>query len=318
MERILKQKHGSKEWLLQRWRDEQGRCVFGASDIPALMNASPYKTRAELFADKLNEPQVQPDSAIFRRGNLLEKPLLEAASEQLGVGIFTPEWVYRDDRLSISLDGVNHWESPSVVVEAKTTTRYSIYDSNDLPIEWLWQGYAQQSVMECPVWFSVLDRDLKLSVVELPENGSAISVIRKQTELFGEWVDNNTPPLDELNNFTADDIARIWKVSPTIIELDQAGAQLVADLEFARTASRRANEVETHIKDTLARLMLGNEIGVFGGQKIVSWTQQAGKASLDTALLRSEQPDLVKKYEKQGNPYRVMRTHKPKGELRNE
>jgi predicted phage-related endonuclease len=52
MERIPKPKHGSKEWLLTRWRDDQGKCVFGASDIPALMNASPYKTRAELFADK--------------------------------------------------------------------------------------------------------------------------------------------------------------------------------------------------------------------------------------------------------------------------
>ena len=72
MERILKEKHGSKEWLLSRWRDEQGRCVFGASDVPVLMGASPYKTRGELYADKLNEPQVQADSAVFRRGNLLE------------------------------------------------------------------------------------------------------------------------------------------------------------------------------------------------------------------------------------------------------
>ena len=70
MERIPKPKHGSKEWLLSRWRDDLGRCVFGASDIPALMNASPYKTRAELFADKLNEPVEQAESAIFRRGNL--------------------------------------------------------------------------------------------------------------------------------------------------------------------------------------------------------------------------------------------------------
>ena len=75
MKLIPKPKHGSKEWLLERWRDEQGRCLFGASDIPALMNASPYKTRGELFVNKLHEPQEQADSAIFRRGNLLEKPL---------------------------------------------------------------------------------------------------------------------------------------------------------------------------------------------------------------------------------------------------
>ena len=312
MERIQKPKHGSKEWLLTRWRDEQGRCVFGASDIPALMNASPYKTRAELFADKLNEPQQQAESAIFRRGNLLEKPLLEAASEQLDKMIFTPETIYRDGRLSVSLDGVDNTIVPEIVVEAKTTTRYSIYDQNDLPTEWCWQGWAQQAVLKCPVWFSVLDRDLKISVLELPRNEAAIDSLRLEAEVFGDWVDNNTPPLDEINNFSADDIARIWRATPTMVELDAIAAQLVIDLEKARAISKEAGDAESRIKDALAQLMLGHEFGMFNGQKIVSWQQQAGKASLDTARLRNDHPELVKEYEKQGNPYRVMRTHRKK------
>ena len=312
MERIPKPKHGSKEWLLTRWRDDLGRCVFGASDIPALMNASPYKSRAELFADKLNEPQQQAETAIFRRGNLLEKPLLEAASQELGLGIFTPNTIYRDGRLSVSLDGVDNTIQPEIVVEAKTTTRYSIYDENDLPIEWLWQGWAQQAVLDCPVWFSVLDRDLKISVVELPKNEVAIDSLRLEAEVFGEWVDNNTPPLDEINNFRADDIARIWKVTPTMLELDATAAQLVIDLEKARATSKEASEAEIRIKDALAQILLGHEIGMFNGQKILSWQQQAGKTVLDTARLRADHPELVKEYEKQGNPYRVMRTHRKK------
>lgn len=312
MERIPKPKHGSKEWLLTRWRDDQGRCVFGASDIPALMNASPYKSRAELFADKLNEPQEQAETAIFRRGNLLEKPLLEAASDRLGRIFFTPDTIYRDGRLSVSLDGVDNSIQPDIVVEAKTTTRYSIYDENDLPIEWLWQGWAQQAVLDCPVWFSVLDRDLKISVVELPKNEVAIDTLRLEAEVFGEWVDNNTLPLDEINNFSADDIARIWKVTPTMLELDATAAQLVIDLEKARATSKEASEAETRIKDALAQMLLGHEIGMFNGQKILSWQQQAGKTVLDTARLRADHPELVKEYEKQGNPYRVMRTHRKK------
>lgn len=312
MERIPKPKHGSKEWLLTRWRDDSGRCVFGASDVPALMNASPYKTRAELFADKLNEPQEQIESAIFKRGNLLEKPLLEAASEELGINFFTPETIFRDGRLSVSLDGVDNTIDPAVIVEAKTTTRYSIYDQNDLPIEWCWQGWAQQAVLNCPVWFSVLDRDLKISVVELPKNEAAIDALQLEVEIFGDWVDKNTPPLDEINNFSADDIARIWKVTPTMIELDSIAAQLVIDLEKARAISKEASDAEARIKDALAQMMLNHEIGMFNGQKILSWQQQAGKTALDTARLRADHPDLVKQYEKQGNPYRVMRTHRKK------
>jgi hypothetical protein len=58
--------------------------------------------------------------------------------------------------------------------------------------------------------------------------------------------------------------------------------------------------------------MLNHEIGMFNGQKILSWQQQAGKTALDTARLRVDHPELVKQYEKQGNPYRVMRTHRKK------
>jgi predicted phage-related endonuclease len=312
MQVIPKQKHGSKDWLLARWKDEQGRCVFGASDVPALMGVSPYKSRAALFADKSNEPVEQPSNAVFDRGNDLEPALIARASKQLGTNIITPEVIYRDGRLSISLDGVDSEQSPTVVVEAKTTTRYSIYESSDLPAEWLWQGWAQQAVLEVPVWFVVLDRDLRISCVELPDNPLAIDTLLTETDVFGGWVDNNTPPLDEINNFSADDIARIWRVEPTTVELDATVLDWVAQLEEARALSKQASELETKAKDAIAQMMLGNEIGLVDGQQIVSWKQQAGKESFDAARLKQEHPELIQEYTKQGNPYRVMRTHRKK------
>ena len=313
MERIPKPKHGSKEWLMERWRDDQGCCVFGASDIPALMNASPYKTRGELFADKLNEPVEQVESAIFRRGNLLEKPLLEAASDFLNHDIYTPDCMYRDGRLTVTLDGVDNSIQPEYVVEAKTTTRYSIYDQNDLPVEWLWQGWAQQAVLECStVWFSVLDRDLRISVVQLPKNESAIDALRLEAQIFGDWIDQRVLPDEELNNFSADDITRIYKVQPTSIELDVVVVDWLVALEDARAQSKQATEMETKAKDAIAQMLKGNEVGLVNGVQVVSWKQQAGKMSFDLTRFKSEQPELVKQYEKQSNPYRVMRTHRKK------
>jgi predicted phage-related endonuclease len=313
MKVLAKEKHGSKDWLLARWKDENGKCVFGASDIPALMGVSPYKTRAALFADKLNEPVEQPSNAVFDRGNILESPLIINASNKLGKQIFTPEVIYRDGRLSISLDGVDNEQKPTVVVEAKTTTRYSVYHSDDLPDEWLWQGWAQQAVLDVPVWFSVLDRDMRLSVVKLPENPLAVDSLILESNIFGEWVDNNTPPLDEINNFSADDIARIFKVQPSSIELPKAAIDWVYQLEEARALAKQAAELESNAKDALAQMMLGNDVGTWQGEQIVSWKQQAGKESFDAARLKQEHPELVNEYTKQGNPYRVMRTHRKKG-----
>jgi hypothetical protein len=176
----------------------------------------------------------------------------------------------------------------------------------------LWQGWAQQAVLQCPVWFSVLDRDLRISVVELPENAAAIDSLRLEAEVFGEWVDTNSAPLDEINNFSADDIARIFQVAPTTIDLPNEAGEWVLQLEEARALAKQAAEQEARAKDELARMLLGNEIGLLHGQRVVSWKQQEGKTSLDTKALREAHPELVKQYEKQGNPYRVMRTHREK------
>ena len=312
MQVLPKQKHGSKEWLLARWKDEDGRCVFGASDVPVLMGSSPYKTRGELFADKVNEPVVSEETAAFRRGNLLERPLLEEASRILGTNIFTPDVIYRDGRLSISLDGVDNEQNPTIVVEAKTSTRYSIYKSEDLPEEWLWQGWAQQAVLQVPVWFVVLDRDQRISVVELPDNPAAIDALQIETAVFGGWVDGE--PMDEdINNFSAADIARIWKVTPTSVELPASAVDWANQLEEARALAKQAADLESKAKDALAQMMLGNEVGTVDGVQLVSWKQQAGKASLDTKQLRADHPELVSQYEKQGAPFRVMRITKGKG-----
>lgn len=314
MQIISKPKHGSKEWLLARWKDEEGRCVFGASDIPVLMGASPYKTRAELFADKRNEPQVQAESAAFRRGNLLEAPLLLEASQVLGTAIFTPEVIYRDRRLSVSLDGVDNTEHPSLIVEAKTTTRYSVHSAEDLPDEWLWQGWAQQAVVGVPVWFAVLDRDLRISIVELPENPAATVALIEETEIFGSWVDG-TEVLDEpIDNFTAADIARIWKPTPTSIDLPTEAADWLAQLEEGRSLQRLGEELEQKSKDALARMMLNNEIGLLNGQQVISWKQQAGRRLFDSKQFREDNPDLYARYEREGSPFRVMKTTRAKKE----
>ena len=314
MQIISKPKHGSKEWLLARWKDEEGRCVFGASDIPVLMGASPYKTRAELFADKRNEPQVQAESAAFRRGNLLEAPLLLEASQVLGTAIFTPEVIYRDRRLSVSLDGVDNTEHPSLIVEAKTTTRYSVHSAEDLPDEWLWQGWAQQAVVGVPVWFAVLDRDLRISIVELPENPAATVALIEETEIFGSWVDG-TETLDEpIDNFTAADIARIWKPTPTSIDLPTEAADWLAQLEEGRSLQRLGEELEQKSKDALARMMLNNEIGLLNGQQVISWKQQAGRRLFDSKQFREDNPDLYARYEREGSPFRVMKTTRAKKE----
>ena len=306
MKLIPKPEHGSEAWLLARWRDDDGRVVFGASDAPALMNASPYTSRGDLFVDKLQRPTVKESNAVFHRGNVLEPVLVSEAARLLGISAVTPDVMYCSDRFRISLDGVDDAADPAVVIEAKTTTRYRISDASDLPPEWLWQGWAQTLVTGAPVYFSVLDRDMKLSLIEAPTNKEAIELLRSEADDFAALVESGHIP-ESLDDFNADQIATIVKPEPTRIELPVEALSLVEQLVLARAQKKTAEQEEAQAKDELARLMRGHEIGSVAGMDVVSWKQQGGKSRVDTRALLEAHPQLRDQFTVTSAPFRVMR-----------
>ena len=305
--------HDTAEWLNQRFRDENGNVIFGGSDAPALMGASPYTTREDLFVNKLVPPVVQPEKPAFRRGNLLEPVLVSEAANFLGIPIISPKVIYREGRFSINPDGVDNEQNPTVLVECKTTTRYSVQSSNDLPIEWQWQGWAQQLVIGAPVWFSVLDRDQRFSVVQMPTNVDAAFALTEQAEIMGRMIESGEPSPKDLNKFTAEQIAKIYKATPTSIEVPAETIDLILALEETRAARIETEKLETALRNEIARLLLNNEIGTLNGTKLVSWKEQGGRKSLDATALKRDHPELVSQYEKVGSPFRVLRTHYKEG-----
>ncbi len=313
MRLIPKPEHGSIEWLIGRQKDEQGNTLLGGSDAPALMGASPFKTRADLYFDKVTPP-VHDDSfnMAFHRGNVVEPVLVGEASRILGTSLLTPNVMYREGRWNINSDGVDSEQSPSVNIECKTTTRYTITSADDLPIEWRWQGYAQMAVMNVPVFFSVLDARQNLSVVELPRDNMMIDLLLQEAESFCRCADDGTGVTEYLDEFTAEQIARLVTAQETSIELPSDAETYLVMLDEARFAKKEAEDAEREAKDALARLLLNNEVGLLNGNRVITWKEQAGKASVDVAAMRKAFPEIVAQFEREGNPFRVMRIVKKK------
>jgi predicted phage-related endonuclease len=313
MRLIQKPEHGTLEWLVGRQKDENGKVLLGGSDAPALMGASQFKTRGDLYVDKITAPVVDTSfNMAFHRGNVVEPVLVAEASRILGISLLTPDLMYREGRWNINSDGVDNAESPTVNIECKTTTRYTVTDSDDLPIEWRWQGYAQMAVMNVPVFFSVLDARQNLSVVELPRDNMMIDLLLQESEVFCDAVESNTGIMEYLDQFTADQIARLIDCNETSVELPSEAETWLTMLDEARYNKKEAEDAEREAKDALARLLLGNEIGLFRGKQVVTWKEQAGKTSIDLAGLRAAHPEIVAQYERADSPYRVMRIVKKK------
>lgn len=314
MKLIEKPEHGTMPWLRVRHRDEFGRCVFGASEIPAMMNASPYTSRADLFVAKRGEPKLSENLPQFYRGQLFEPVLIEEASRRLQVDLHTPAVMYGRDRLIATLDGVDNADDPRLIVEAKTTTRYRVNSADDLPMEWLWQAWAQQTVCEnASVVFVVLDRDQQISLVTAPRNDEARATIEDEAIQFGELVDSGDEPTDAfLAEMNSDHIAALYVAAKTSIELPTDAVRLLDELDLAKAMINEGKQIEKYARDEIARLLRGNEIGTINGVKAVTWALVNGRVSLDGDALKQDLPDVYAKYLRRGEPFRTMRIAKQK------
>lgn len=313
MKLIEKPEHGSLAWLERRWKDEQGKCTFGASEAPILAGVSPYATIADLFIMKKFAPVPSENKMAFRRGNLLEPVLLEEAGRMLGIPITTPAFMYQNGRFTVSLDGVDNPESPKLIVEAKTTARHRVQSSEDLPREWCWQGWAQQFVTGAEVKFMVLDSDQSLALLDLPINDSAADILSDYAERLGDMIDRNEDPYPEIfEQFTADQVSTLFTPQPTSIEMGDEGEEWLGMYLEAKQSKEESEIMVELAKDALARILKGNEVGLINGVQALTWKEQAGRKSFDAKAFKEDNPTLYENYSKVGTPFRTMRVSKGK------
>lgn len=310
---IPKEKHGSVAWLQQRHRDENGNVTFGASEAAAIIGDSPYTSRAELFARKLSEPEVGVETPTFRKGNLIEPILISEASVMLGVHFFTPELLYRKGPFTATLDGVDYEHNPNIVIEAKTTARYTIRSVADLPKEWLWQGYAQQYVTGAEVYFCVLDAAQNITLHKLPDSPEAIKTLVDAAEKLAHAIETNDVSAVDDDNMSASVISKLFAPTDESVEIPTDEMFWLQQLAEAKDMINEGETLKAQAEDRIANLLRGATVGTYKGEKVVSWKQQGGRKKLDTAALRKDYPEIVMQYEKEGAPFRVMRTHNVQG-----
>ena len=110
-----------------------------------------------------------------------------------------------------------------------------------------------------------------------------------------------------IETLSAEQIADMWKPTPTVRELTVDEHSWVRDLADARDLKKQAETIEKAARDQLARIMLDAEIATLNGVTVLSWKEQAGRATVDLASLKQDHADLVATYTKQQQPIRVMR-----------
>ena len=99
---IINLLQGSSEWL--SWRQSR----ITATDISIILGSNPWKTKLELFEEKLGLRPSQPLNAAMERGQALEPEARKLASSEIGT-VFNPI-VCESSKypwLAASLDGIS-------------------------------------------------------------------------------------------------------------------------------------------------------------------------------------------------------------------
>ncbi len=196
-------KQNTQEWLDFR------RNKIGASDASAIMGLNPWKTRYQLFEEKVYG-KSQEQTGAMRRGTYYEEEAREAFEKEMGISV-KPKVIISPDRdwQMASLDGLSF--DGTVFTEIKVPNREAhdlaksgiIADYYNIQMQ---HQYATSPKLEKGFYFSYLP-DLKEGiVVEVKKDELLIEEMLEEEEKFYALMMSKTPPpLSERDYVLKDD-----------------------------------------------------------------------------------------------------------------
>jgi len=151
---------GTPEWLAHRATGYNGKPFFNASDAPAMMGCSPYKTRSQLLHEMATGQVPEADLATKRRfaeGHRIEALARPLAQKIIGEDLYPITG--SEDRLSASFDGLTMAEDQNFEHKTINDELRAAFDSMetladadkaiDLPLQYRVQMEQQHMVSGC-------------------------------------------------------------------------------------------------------------------------------------------------------------------------
>lgn len=181
---------GSKDWL--EWR-RQG---LGGSDAPIVMGVSPWKTRFQLWEEKLGLSESEPMNQGQSLGHLWEPRIREMAENESGLR-FKPDIVVHPKKpyLRASLDGVSRY---NILLECKYASKkdHQLAESGLVPDKYIPQMQHQMLVTGSDlVYYASFNEALStFYLVEYKRDEDYIKNLEAELDAFWNLVITKTPP----------------------------------------------------------------------------------------------------------------------------
>lgn len=249
IERIPIESRG--QWLDLRRRD------VTASEVAALFDAHPYKTRLQMYLDKTRQDGQRGDNPAMRRGRIMESAVAAA------VGEAEPTWTlikatdyFRDSglRLGATPDYFATHQKPIGVLECKTMAPEEFERWGDAPpfaytLQTLAQMMTTGAQWGC-IAVLVMNRALDLHMFPVPRHAAAEAKIADAVRAFWASVERGEQPPPTMPADRAT-LAQMFK-KDNGLEIDLTSDNelpgLLAERATLKAATKRLAEIDDAIK----------------------------------------------------------------------
>jgi putative phage-type endonuclease len=284
---VVLERASRARWLARR------RKGITATDVPALLGLSPWRTPLSVWLDKV-APEDRTPSYPMRRGHALEQVIAEDwAARHAGILEKPPMLVGHPEHrvLLASLDWLGHTRDESAVLECKTATQWDEWADGDLPDTYAAQALTQAAITGLPV-IMVADVNGRIEErrIERQPDWEA-----EAFPLLLDWWDRHVvagtpPPIDPLDYHL---LNRVWRPDPAEeVEANAAVMGAVGAFVRLREVAKEREHTMTGLKSQI-RAHMGT------ATRLTHHETGAKVAAIDSrgALLVSWKPNT-----EEGNP----------------
>lgn len=177
----------------QEWLDFR-RNKIGASDASVIMDISPWKTKYQLWEEKVFGKEQEQNGAMMR-GSMMEEEARDEFEKMTGISVM-PKVVVHPTRSwqMASLDGISFDGSVFVEIKCPNASTHQMALDGRIPDHYFAQMQHQMSVLDLPegLYFSFDGK--KGKVVTIKREEFFIEEMLEKEEKFYECMTTQTPP----------------------------------------------------------------------------------------------------------------------------
>lgn len=186
--RLVNVTPGTESWITFR------RLHLGSSDASSILECNPYKSKLELYEEKVFQFE-QDDNPYMKRGRELESVALESFEEETGLVLF-PCVVKHDsiDWIAASLDGMTIGQDAILEIKCNGKKNHELALKGKIPLHYKAQIMHQLFVTDLDLAYYYSFDGERGVIVEVPRDEEFIKILVEKEFEFWQSLQTFTPP----------------------------------------------------------------------------------------------------------------------------